>query len=165
MPDGDRYDGVREIRLTNLSRLLLNKDAPRFTTLMPSKTGYIRSLTQVEFANLAELTTHNMSFNPCRRVGGGVTEFATGGELFDRLVHKGAYSEHDAASFLREVADALAYLHGNSIVHFDLKPENILVRKGGEIMAYSSIHKYFICTCGCQRYLDMVELSHYTCPI
>lgn len=55
------------------------------------------------------------------------TEFATGGELFDRLVNKGAHSEHDAACLLREVMDAVAYLHLNSIVHFDLKPENILV--------------------------------------
>ncbi|CAN0335176.1 unnamed protein product, partial [Laminaria digitata] len=55
------------------------------------------------------------------------TEFATGGELFDRLVNKGAHSEHDAACLLREVTDAVAYLHLNSIVHFDLKPENILL--------------------------------------
>ncbi|CAM9697755.1 unnamed protein product [Discosporangium mesarthrocarpum] len=56
-----------------------------------------------------------------------VMEFATGGELFDRLVHKGAYSEHEAASFMREVVDALSYLHGHNIVHFDLKPENLLL--------------------------------------
>lgn len=54
-------------------------------------------------------------------------EFATGGELFDRLVHEGAYSEHDAACLIQEVTDALAYLHGNNVVHFDIKPENILV--------------------------------------
>lgn len=57
-----------------------------------------------------------------------MTEFATGGELFDRLVTKGAHSEHDAASLLREVMHAVAYLHGHSIIHFDIKPENILVR-------------------------------------
>ncbi|CAN0352885.1 unnamed protein product, partial [Ectocarpus sp. 12 AP-2014] len=56
-----------------------------------------------------------------------VMEFATGGELFDRLVTKGAHSEHDAASLLREVVDAVAYLHGHSIIHFDIKPENILL--------------------------------------
>ncbi|CAM9475846.1 unnamed protein product, partial [Hapterophycus canaliculatus] len=56
-----------------------------------------------------------------------VMEFATGGELFDRLVTKGAHSEHDAASLLREVMHAVAYLHGHSIIHFDIKPENILL--------------------------------------
>ena len=64
-------------------------------------------------------------------------EFATGGELFDRLVQKGAHSEHDAACLIREVTDALAYLHGNDVVHFDIKPENILVsepqRQSGSI--------------------------------
>ncbi|CAN0417359.1 unnamed protein product [Pylaiella littoralis] len=58
-----------------------------------------------------------------------VMEFATGGELFDRLVTKGAHSEHDAASLLREVMHAVAYLHGHSIVHFDIKPENILLHE------------------------------------
>ncbi|CAM9702899.1 unnamed protein product, partial [Ascophyllum nodosum] len=57
-----------------------------------------------------------------------VMEFATGGELFDRLVQKGAHSEHDAACLIREVTDALAYLHGNDVVHFDIKPENILLQ-------------------------------------
>lgn len=47
--------------------------------------------------------------------------------MFDRLVTKGAHSEHDAASLLREVVHAVAYLHGHSIIHFDIKPENILV--------------------------------------
>lgn len=61
------------------------------------------------------------------------TEFASGGELFDRLVTKGAHSEHDAASLLREVMHAVAYLHGHSIVHFDIKPENILVSFGKSV--------------------------------
>lgn len=65
----------------------------------------------------------------CQRQHQTPTEFATGGELFDRLVTKGAHSEHDAASLLREVVHAVAYLHGHSIIHFDIKPENILVSK------------------------------------
>ena len=56
-----------------------------------------------------------------------VMEMATGGELFDRLVQRGPYSEAQAAGMLREIVDAVAYCHANGVVHFDLKPENILL--------------------------------------
>ena len=46
----------------------------------------------------------------------------SGGEMFDHLVAVGAYSEADAARLLREVASALAFLHGIGVVHGDLKP-------------------------------------------
>ena len=44
-------------------------------------------------------------------------------ELFDQLARSGPYSEADAARLVREVASALAYLHGVGVVHADLKPE------------------------------------------
>lgn len=43
-----------------------------------------------------------------------------GGELFDHLVEQGAYSEHDAARLVREVASALSFLHGLDTTHGDL---------------------------------------------
>jgi serine/threonine protein kinase len=50
-----------------------------------------------------------------------------GGEMFDQLCSRGAYSEADAARLIREVASALAFLHGIGIVHGDMKPENIML--------------------------------------
>ena len=35
----------------------------------------------------------------------------TGGELFDRLVNVGAYSENDARTIFKQVAEGLVYLH------------------------------------------------------
>lgn len=40
--------------------------------------------------------------------------------MFDHLVSQGAYSEADAARLMREVASALAFLHGLDTVHADL---------------------------------------------
>lgn len=56
-----------------------------------------------------------------------VTELARGGELFDRLVERGAYTASGAASVMRELVDAVAYLHQMGIAHLDLKPENVLL--------------------------------------
>ncbi|XP_035676234.1 calcium/calmodulin-dependent protein kinase type 1D-like [Branchiostoma floridae] len=55
-----------------------------------------------------------------------VMELVTGGELFDRIVEKGSYSEKDASSLVRQILDAIAYLHDQGVVHRDLKPENLL---------------------------------------
>ncbi|NWT56305.1 KCC4 kinase, partial [Erythrocercus mccallii] len=55
-----------------------------------------------------------------------VLELVTGGELFDRIVEKGYYSERDAADAVKQILEAVSYLHANGIVHRDLKPENLL---------------------------------------
>jgi len=55
-----------------------------------------------------------------------VMELVTGGELFDRIVAKGSYTEKDAAGVIMQLCDALKYMHEKKIVHRDLKPENIL---------------------------------------
>jgi len=56
-----------------------------------------------------------------------VMELVTGGELFDKIVEVGNYSEKDAAKVMYTLCGALDYLHGKQVVHRDLKPENILL--------------------------------------
>ncbi|KAK5697105.1 Calmodulin-dependent protein kinase cmk2 [Elasticomyces elasticus] len=55
-----------------------------------------------------------------------VTQLATGGELFDRICDKGKFTEKDASQTMKQVLEAVDYLHQNHIVHRDLKPENLL---------------------------------------
>ncbi|XP_077047581.1 calcium/calmodulin-dependent protein kinase type IV-like isoform X1 [Agelaius phoeniceus] len=55
-----------------------------------------------------------------------VLELVTGGELFDRIVERGFYSERDAANVVKQILEAVSYLHENGVVHRDLKPENLL---------------------------------------
>ncbi|KAA3678815.1 calcium/calmodulin-dependent protein kinase I [Paragonimus westermani] len=61
----------------------------------------------------------------------------TGGELFDRIVQKGSYTERDASSLIRQVLLATEYMHSRGVVHRDLKPENLLYydqTEGSKIM-------------------------------
>eukprot|EP01103_Thecamoeba_quadrilineata_P002224 TRINITY_DN12218_c0_g1_i1.p1 TRINITY_DN12218_c0_g1~~TRINITY_DN12218_c0_g1_i1.p1 ORF type:complete len:429 (+),score=105.57 TRINITY_DN12218_c0_g1_i1:62-1288(+) len=55
-----------------------------------------------------------------------ILELVKGGELFDKIVEKGCYSEKDAAHITQQILEAVFYLHGNGITHRDLKPENLL---------------------------------------
>ncbi|XP_071381653.1 calcium/calmodulin-dependent protein kinase IGb [Centroberyx affinis] len=55
-----------------------------------------------------------------------VMQLVSGGELFDRILDRGMYSEKDASRVIQQVLQAVSYLHQNGIVHRDLKPENLL---------------------------------------
>nr|XP_046169406.1 calcium/calmodulin-dependent protein kinase type 1D-like isoform X1 [Oncorhynchus gorbuscha]XP_046169414.1 calcium/calmodulin-dependent protein kinase type 1D-like isoform X1 [Oncorhynchus gorbuscha] len=55
-----------------------------------------------------------------------IMQLVSGGELFDRIVEKGFYTEMDASRLIKQVLDAVNYLHDMGIVHRDLKPENLL---------------------------------------
>ncbi|XP_058828977.1 death-associated protein kinase related isoform X3 [Topomyia yanbarensis] len=56
-----------------------------------------------------------------------VMELVEGGELFDRVLdEKFILTERACAIFMRQICEAVGYIHGNNIVHLDLKPENIL---------------------------------------
>lgn len=61
-----------------------------------------------------------------------IMELVTGGELFDRIVEKGSYTEKDASCLIRQVLEAVDYMHEQGVVHRDLKPENLLYYSSAE---------------------------------
>uniref|UniRef100_A0A3Q4B140 Protein kinase domain-containing protein n=1 Tax=Mola mola TaxID=94237 RepID=A0A3Q4B140_MOLML len=56
-----------------------------------------------------------------------VLEMADQGRFLDYIVSWGNLTEEKAALYLREILEALRYLHNWGIAHLDLKPENIVV--------------------------------------
>ncbi|KAJ0183348.1 hypothetical protein K1T71_001324 [Dendrolimus kikuchii] len=55
-----------------------------------------------------------------------VTELCRGGELLEHITQRGCLPEHEAAPILRNVLEAVHYLHRHTVVHRDIKPSNIL---------------------------------------
>uniref|UniRef100_A0A8C3JJ72 CaM kinase like vesicle associated n=1 Tax=Calidris pygmaea TaxID=425635 RepID=A0A8C3JJ72_9CHAR len=53
-------------------------------------------------------------------------ELATGREVFDWILDQGYYSEKDTSNVIRQVLEAVAYLHSLKIVHRNLKLENLV---------------------------------------
>lgn len=73
-----------------------------------------------------------------------VMENLSGGSLKGKVEAQGPLSEADAEKHIREVADALAYIHSLNTVHLDVKPSNILLNaRGKAVLIDFGISKHY----------------------
>ena len=56
-----------------------------------------------------------------------ITEFCSGGELFQEITENGPFNEKYTAYVMFQIFSAINYCHNMNIIHRDLKPENILI--------------------------------------
>jgi serine/threonine protein kinase len=61
-----------------------------------------------------------------------VMELLEGQTLFHRIYHKGRFAPKVACDVIWQIAEALRYIHGQSIIHGDIKSENILLTRTPE---------------------------------
>ncbi|KAL5540839.1 hypothetical protein UlMin_043809 [Ulmus minor] len=61
-----------------------------------------------------------------------VMDLCEGGELFNRIIARGHYTECAAASLMKSIVESIQVCHKNGVMHRDLKPENFLFANKGE---------------------------------
>lgn len=61
-----------------------------------------------------------------------VMELCSGGELFDKIIAKGHYTEKAAAALCRAIVNVVHHCHFMGVMHRDLKPENFLLSSKDE---------------------------------
>jgi len=60
-----------------------------------------------------------------------VMEYMNGGTLFDYLNEVPCLPVRVAVEYLKDIIEALNYMHDKSIAHRDIKPENIVISSEG----------------------------------
>ncbi|KAL5546303.1 hypothetical protein UlMin_005990 [Ulmus minor] len=55
-----------------------------------------------------------------------VMDLCEGGELYDRIVARGHYTEQAAAALIKTIVKVVLVCHKHGVIHRDLKPENFL---------------------------------------
>lgn len=94
-----------------------------------------------------------------------VMELCAGGELFDRIVSKGHYSERDAADLTRQIVNVVHICHFMGVMHRDLKPENfLLASKDEKAMLKATDFGLSVFIEEGKVYRDMVGSAYYVAP-
>ncbi|KAM1221197.1 hypothetical protein ACFX13_009098 [Malus domestica] len=68
-----------------------------------------------------------------------VMELCEGGELFDRIVSRGHYTERAAAAVTKTIVEVVQMCHKHGVIHRDLKPENFLFENKKETAPLKAI--------------------------
>mmetsp|Transcript_5988 Transcript_5988/g.18033 ORF Transcript_5988/g.18033 Transcript_5988/m.18033 type:complete len:536 (+) Transcript_5988:102-1709(+) len=100
-----------------------------------------------------------------------VLELCSGGDLFERIIEKGKYSEKDCADLCRQMLKMLDHCHSHGVVHRDLKPENFLLHVLGEpltlkatdfgLSAFIKAGEYLKEPCGTPMYIAPEVIRGY----
>ncbi|CAM6126871.1 unnamed protein product [Calypogeia fissa] len=94
-----------------------------------------------------------------------VMELCEGGELFDRIVERGHYSEREAASVTRTIVEVVKVCHKNRVMHRDLKPENFLFASKREDSPLKAIDFGLSCFFSPgERFTEIVGSPYYMAP-
>lgn len=94
-----------------------------------------------------------------------VMDYLSGGSLSDLVQRDGVLDEATALGYIRQVADALSYIHARNINHLDIKPSNVLIDGNGNAVVIDfGLSKRYDET-GSQTSTTPVGISHGFAPL
>lgn len=94
-----------------------------------------------------------------------IMELCSGGELFDRIIAKGSYSESEAATIIRQIVNVVHACHFMGVMHRDLKPENfLLASKDPNALIKATDFGLSVFIEEGKVYNDIVGSSYYVAP-
>lgn len=94
-----------------------------------------------------------------------VMDYLSGGSLSDLVQRNGVLAEATALGYIRQVADALSYIHARNINHLDIKPSNVLIDGNGNVVVIDfGLSKRYDET-GSQTSTTPVGISHGFAPL
>ncbi|CAF2146853.1 unnamed protein product [Brassica napus] len=94
-----------------------------------------------------------------------VMELCAGGELFDRIIQRGHYSERKAAELTKIIVGVVEACHSLGVMHRDLKPENfLLVNKDDDFSLKAIDFGLSIFFKPGQIFTDVVGSPYYVAP-
>ncbi len=99
----------------------------------------IRTATRLQHPNILSVIDSGVATVP---LGGGTVDFlwftmpfVQGRNVWERFEQEGALPAAEVIRIGRQVADALAFAHGQGVVHRDIKPDNILLEDDRVLVA------------------------------
>lgn len=113
------------VKTIGLSKLRLQPGFQRMADTMRREVSILFSLNHPRIVSLYDVCEVPDSSMPEKLHL--VMELVHGGELFDKIVERGAFRESVARYVFLQITEGLMYIHSKDIVYRDLKPENILV--------------------------------------
>nr|QSH71650.1 serine/threonine-protein kinase SAPK8-like [Hedychium coronarium] len=134
MHDSDRYELVKDIGSGNfgIARLMRDKQTKELVAVK-----YIERGEKIDENVKREIINHRLLRHPniirFREVIltpthlAIVMEYASGGELFERICDAGRFSEDEARFFFQQLISGVSYCHSMQVCHRDLKLENTLL--------------------------------------
>jgi len=162
MHDGDRYELVRDIGSGNfgVARLMRNRADGQLVAVKYIERGEkIDENVQREIINHRSLRHPNIIrfkeviLTPTHLAI--VMEYASGGELFERICNAGRFSEDEARFFFQQLISGVSYCHSMQVCHRDLKLENTLLDG-------STAPRLKICDFGYSKVLPMLQMYKIT---
>uniref|UniRef100_A0A803KSF8 non-specific serine/threonine protein kinase n=1 Tax=Chenopodium quinoa TaxID=63459 RepID=A0A803KSF8_CHEQI len=146
MHDSDRYDFVRDIGSGNfgVARLMRDKVTRELVAVnsvidmgFETAISFRYVLLQIDENVQREIINHRSLRHPnivrFKEVIltpthlAIVMEYASGGELFERICNAGRFSEDEARFFFQQLISGVSYCHAMQVCHRDLKLENTLL--------------------------------------